>query len=53
MKHNEFGYEKMNKWQSVNWKKERFVINLACLKNQGMYRLHVKEQETLELPFGF
>lgn len=43
---------RMNKWQSVNRKEVRFVMNLAWFKKQGLYFLHVKKQKTLELPFG-
>jgi group II intron reverse transcriptase/maturase len=43
---------RMNKWQSVNRKEARFVMNLAWFKSQGLYFLHVKKQKTLELPFG-
>ncbi len=43
---------KMNKWQSVNRKEARFVMNLSWFKKQGLYFSHVKKQKTLELPFG-
>ena len=43
---------RMNKWQSVNRKEIRFVINIAWFKKQGLYFLNVKRQKTLELPFG-
>ena len=43
---------RMNKWQSVDRKEARFVMNLAWFKKQGLYFLHVKKQKTLELPFG-
>jgi group II intron reverse transcriptase/maturase len=42
----------MNKWQSVDRKETRFVMNLTWFRNQGLYFLHVKKQKTLELPFG-
>jgi len=42
----------MNKWQSVDRKETRFVMNLTWFRNQGLYFLHVKRQKTLELPFG-
>ncbi len=43
---------RMNKWQSVNRKEARFVMNLSWFKRQGLYFLHVKRQKTLELPFS-
>lgn len=43
---------RMNKWQSVDRKEARFVMNLAWFKKQGLYFLHVKKQKTLEPPFG-
>ncbi len=43
---------RMNKWQSVDRKEARFVMNLAWFRKQGLYFLHVKKQKTLELPFG-
>ncbi len=44
---------KMNKWQSVNRKEARFVMNLSWFKGQGLYFLHVKKQKTLELELQF
>lgn len=44
---------KMNKWQSVNRKEVRFVMNLSWFKGQGLYFLHVKKQKTLELELPF
>ncbi len=43
---------RMNKWQSVDRKEARFVMNLAWFRKQRLYFLHVKKQKTLELKFG-
>ena len=43
---------RMNKWQSVNRKQTRFVMNIKWFKKQELYFLHVKRQKTRELPFG-
>jgi RNA-directed DNA polymerase len=41
---------KMNKWQSVNRKEVRFVMNLEWFRKQGLIFLHDFTQRTLELP---
>jgi len=41
---------KMNKWQSVNRKEVRFVMNLKWFRKQGLIFLHDFTQQTLELP---
>jgi RNA-directed DNA polymerase len=41
---------KMNKWQSVERKEVRFVMNLKWFRKQGLILLHVYTQQTLELP---
>jgi len=41
---------KMNKWQSVESKEVRFVMNLKWFRKQGLIFLHDYTPQTLELP---
>ena len=41
---------KMNKWQSVERKEVRFVMNLQWFRQQGLIFLHDFTHQTLELP---
>lgn len=43
---------KMNKWQSVNRKEVRFVLNLKWFRKQELIFLHDFTQKTLEPSFG-
>ena len=45
---------KMNKWQSVERKEVRFVMNLKWFRRQGLIFLHdfTQNQKTLELTFS-
>jgi RNA-directed DNA polymerase len=44
---------KMNKWQSVNRKEVRFVMNLQWFRARGLIFLDDLTQRTLELPLQF
>ena len=43
---------KMNRWQSVNRKEVRFVLNLRWFRKQGLFFLHDFTRAHPELPFG-
>jgi len=43
---------KMNRWQSVNRKEVRFVLNLRWFRQQGLFFLHDFTRANPELPFG-
>ena len=43
---------KMNRWQSVNRKEVRFVLNLRWFRKQGLFFLHDFTRANPELPFG-
>ena len=43
---------KMNRWQSVNRKEVRFVMNLRWFREQGLFFLHDFTRANPELPFG-
>jgi group II intron reverse transcriptase/maturase len=43
---------KMNRWQSVNRKEVRFVLNLRWFRMQGLFFLHDFTRANPELPFG-
>ena len=43
---------KMNRWQSVNRKEVRFVLNLRWFRKEGLFFLHDFTRANPELPFG-
>lgn len=43
---------KMNRWQSVNRKEVRFVLNLRWFRKEGLFFLHDFTRAHPELPFG-
>lgn len=43
---------KMNRWQSVNRKEVRFVLDLRWFRKQGLFFLHDFTRANPELPFG-